>query len=737
MFLVATNLIIFLNALRAESNEKLQALVLQKPPECILEQIDKDLEIFKKQGISQESFNRSMHALGNEYEHSVRYNPSILTKSELKGNIVKQLDSLNYKYFVDAELQKIPTNAQIFPKEHANMDMNSLYEEAKRDNEGFWNKQADCLDWFHRWEKVLEWNPPYAQWFIGGKLNPCYNCLDRHLNTDNKDKTAILWEGERGETIALTYTELYESVNRFSNVLKAQGIKKGDCVAIYMPMIPEAVIAMLSCARIGAVHTVVFGGFSAEALKDRIIDADAKMVITADGGFRRGSIIPLKEAVDSALKDCPSVKNVIVVKHAIQPINMLEGRDLWYAPLMEQASDICAPEIMDAEDRLFILYTSGTTGKPKGIVHTCGGYMVGTTLTTKWVFDVKSSDVYWCTADIGWITGHSYVVYGPLSNGMTQFIYEGAPDWPQRDRFWSLINKYGVTILYTAPTAIRTFMKWGTEWLEKHDLSSLRILGSVGEPINPEAWNWYHTHVGYDKCPIVDTWWQTETGSIMISPIPGITFLKPGSATRPLPGIDIAIMNSDGSSTSSGLLAITSPWPSMLRGIHNDPERFMQTYWNKWEGKYYFTGDGATVDEDGYFWLTGRTDDVIKVSGHRLGSAEIESALVDHSSVAEAAAIGIDDMIKGHSIVTFVTVKEGIVADKSLEEILKRHVVQKIGALARPERIIFICELPKTRSGKIMRRLLRDIAEGRVLGDTTTLSDSSVINDIKNQYQDE
>lgn len=617
------------------------------------------------------------------------------------------------------------------------MHLPDLYIEAKRDIIAFWNKQAECLDWFKRWTKVLEWKPPYAKWFIGGKLNPCYNCLDRHLTSETKDKIAIFWEGERGETVSLTYAKLHDQVNRFSNVLKSQGIQKGDCVAIYMPMIPEAIIAMLSCARIGAVHTVVFGGFSADALKERILDAEAKIVITADGGFRRGAVIPLKVAVDEALLNCPEVKKVIVVKHVGQTINMLADRDFWYASLIANASAICEPEIMDAEDRLFILYTSGTTGKPKGIVHTCGGYMVGATLTTKWVFDVRPSDVYWCTADIGWITGHSYVVYGPLSNGMTQLIYEGAPDWPQKDRFWNLINKYGVTILYTAPTAIRTFMKWGTEWLEKHDLSSLRLLGSVGEPINPEAWNWYYTHVGYESCPIVDTWWQTETGSIMISPIPGITSLKPGSASHPLPGIDIAILNHEGNPSSTGLLAITSPWPSMLRGIHNDAERFEQTYWSKWEGKYYFTGDGATQDEDGYFWLTGRSDDVIKVSGHRIGSAEIESALVDYSSVAEAAVIGIEDKIKGHSIVAFVTVKDGIKADTVLMEILKQHVTKKIGTLARPERIIFICELPKTRSGKIMRRLLRDIAEGHVLGDTSTLSDPSVIKNIKNQYQDE
>lgn len=622
-------------------------------------------------------------------------------------------------------------------KQRANIQDYSLFDEARADREAFWARQAGCLEWFQPWSTILEWNPPYAKWFVGGKLNACYNCLDRHMKTEVRYKPAIIWEGERGDAVTLTYEELFGLVNRFSNVLKSIGIQKGDRVAIYMPMIPEAAVAMLSCARIGAIHTVVFGGFSSDALKDRILDAEAKLVITADGGFRRGNTIALKDAVDTAVAGCSCVEHVVVVKHAENTVSMKEGRDLWYDLLMNEASGECPAEEMDAEDQLFILYTSGTTGKPKGIIHTTGGYMVGATMSTRWVFDIKPTDIYWCTADIGWITGHTYVVYGPLSNGMTQLIYEGSPDWPQRDRFWTLIEKYGVTIFYTAPTAIRTFMKWGEEWVYKHDLSSLRLLGSVGEPINPEAWNWYYTHIGESRCPIVDTWWQTETGSILIAPIPGLTPLKPGSATMPLPGIEAAIFDADGHPASFGFLAITSPWPSMLRGIHNDPVRYEETYWKKWNGKYYFTGDGAKQDEDGFLWLTGRSDDVIKVSGHRIGSVEVESALVDYPSVAEAAAIAISDPIKGQSIVAFVTVKEGVKSDKQLEDTLKQHVVKKIGAIARPEKIIFIYELPKTRSGKIMRRLLRDIAEGRIVGDITTLSDPAVISEIKHRYQDQ
>jgi acetyl-CoA synthetase len=611
-------------------------------------------------------------------------------------------------------------------RKNANLQSNALFEEAARDREAFWEAQAKCLDWFTPWESVLEWNPPFAKWFAHGKLNACYNCLDRHMNTAVAQKTALIWEGERGEERSLSYEELFLEVCKFSNVLKSFGIQKGDKVAIYLPMIPEAVVAMLSCARIGAVHTVVFGGFSADSLKDRIIDADAKLLITADGGFRKGKVIPLKETADNALEGCPSIQNVVVVRRTHLPVPM-HSRDHWYDQLMNTASEKCAPEVMDAEDELYILYTSGTTGKPKGIVHTTGGYMVGVTMTTRWVFDIKPSDIYWCTADVGWVTGHSYVVYGPLSNGMTQLLYEGAPDFPERNRFWKLIEKYGVTILYTAPTAIRTFMKWGEEWPNSCDLSSLRLLGSVGEPINPEAWMWYYQHIGRENCPVIDTWWQTETGSIMIAPLPGLTPLKPGSATYPLPGIEMSIVD-------GGYLVINSPWPSMLRGIHGDPQRFRDTYWKKFGEGIYFTGDGAKRDADGYFWLAGRVDDVINVSGHRLGTMEIESALVDYQAVAEAAVIAISHPITGQAIVAFVTLKEKIQPGPELEQQLKAHVVKKIGAIARPERIIFICDLPKTRSGKIMRRLLRDIAEGRVVGDTTTLSDPSVIADVKHRF---
>lgn len=634
-----------------------------------------------------------------------------------------------------------PSSLVFFPSEEfrreANTQSMALFETAAQDREAFWAKQAECLEWFHPWDAVLEWTPPYAKWFKGGKLNASYNCLDRHLKTSVRHKLALIWEGERGEERSLTYEELHKEVGQFSNALKSLGVQKGDKVAIYLPMVPEAVVAMLSCARIGAVHTVVFAGFSSDSLRDRILDAEAKVLITADGGFRKGKIVPLKATVDTALQGVNCIQNVVVLQRSNQSISMQEGRDHWYHELMRGAAPECLPEIMDAEDELFILYTSGTTGKPKGIVHTTGGYLLGSTMTTRWVFDVKPSDIYWCTADVGWITGHSYVVYGPLSNGMTQLLYEGAPDFPERNRFWKLIEKYGVTILYTAPTAIRTFMKWGEEWPKECDLSSLRLLGSVGEPINPEAWMWYYTHIGQTQCPIVDTWWQTETGSIMIAPIPGLTPLKPGSATLPLPGITVSIFDDEGNPQNSGYLMITSPWPSMLRGIHKDPVRYEETYWKKGVNGYYFTGDGAKQDPDGYFWLSGRVDDVINVSGHRLGTMEIESALVDHKSVAEAAVIATSHAIKGQAIVAFVTLKEKAAHCEGLENELKQHVVNKIGALARPERILFICDLPKTRSGKIMRRLLRDIAEGRVVGDQTTLSDPSVIEEIKGKYQED
>ena len=630
----------------------------------------------------------------------------------------------------------------IFPpmdtfKEKANFQSSSIFEEAAKDKKTFWAKQAMCLDWITPWNEVLSWTPPHAKWFLGGKLNACYNCLDRHMKTETRYKTALLWEGEEGATKNLTYEDLFYEVNKLANVLKSLQVEKGDRVAIYLPMIPEAIVAMLACARIGAIHTVIFAGFSADSLKDRIMDAEAKILITADGSFRKGKTLPLKETVDEALQEISSLKDVIVIRHTNQPIVMQPLRDHWYDTLMESSSTNCPCEEMDAEDPLYILYTSGTTGKPKGIVHTTGGYMVGVTITMQWVFDIKPSDIYWCTADVGWVTGHSYIAYGPLSNGMTQLLYEGAPDYPEQNRFWKLIEKYGVTILYTAPTAIRTFMKWGEKWLKGCDLSSLRLLGSVGEPINPEAWLWYHTHIGQGKCPIVDTWWQTETGSIMMAPMPGLTPLKPGSATMPLPGIDMTILNEKGEADSSGYLAITSPWPSMLRGIYKDPLRYEKTYWQKWNGNTYFTGDGAKQDEDGYFWLMGRVDDVINVSGHRLGTMEIESALLDYKSTAEAAVIATSHPIKGQGIIAFVTLKDGIMPDDTLEGLIKQHIAKKIGAIARPEKVIFISDLPKTRSGKIMRRLLRDVAEGRVIGDVSTLSDPLVIQGIKEKYQED
>ena len=624
-------------------------------------------------------------------------------------------------------------------REKANVSDPSIYEKARNNPEAFWAEWADKLDWFKKWDKVLEWNPPFAKWFIGGKLNASYNCLDRHIKTPLKDKAALIWEGEPGDQRTLTYGDLYLEVNKLANAMKSLGVKKGDRVAIYMPMIPETVAAVLACSRIGAVHTVVFGGFSAEALKDRILDAQANLLITADGGWRRGTIVPLKNTADSAIKDCPSIKNVIVVQRANNEIPLQPGRDHWYHDLIKGADSYCEPERMDSEDLLFILYTSGTTGRPKGIIHTTGGYLTGVTATTHWVFDLKPEDVFWCTADIGWVTGHSYIVYGPLANGATEIIYEGSPDWPERNRFWKIIEKYKVTIFYTAPTAIRAFMKWGTEWLKGCDLSSLRLLGSVGEPINPEAWIWYHKNIGQGRCPVVDTWWQTETGSILISPLPGITALKPGSATQPLPGIEAKVVNDEGREigVGGGFLVLTQPWPSMLRGIYGDSERYQQTYFGRWNGKYYFTGDGAKKDEEGYHWLLGRVDDIMLVAGHNISTMEVESALVDHPKVAESAVVGIADEIKGQAIAAFVTLKEGNNPAKEIEEMLKAHVVTKIGAIARPSKIIFTHDLPKTRSGKIMRRLLRDVAEGRALGDVTTLADVGVVEALKKKYEEE
>jgi acetyl-CoA synthetase len=616
-----------------------------------------------------------------------------------------------------------------------------VYRRAAADPESFWASFAHELEWYEPWARVLEWQAPNAKWFAGGKLNASVNCLDRHVRGSRRNKAAIVWEGEPGDLRTLTYWDLYRQVSAFANVLKSFGVKRGDRVALYLPMIPELAIAMLACARIGAVHSVVFGGFSAESLRDRINDAQAVLLVTADGGYRRGHIVPLKQMADEALRDTPSIKHVIVVQRqagAPIPVEIDEGRDHWYHRLMQHAPLECEPERMDAEDMLYILYTSGTTGKPKGIVHTTGGYLTGVYATTKWVFDLREDDVYWCTADIGWVTGHSYVVYGPLANGATVLMYEGAPDWPQKDRFWDLVDRHGVTIFYTAPTAIRAFMRWGTEWPARHDLSTLRLLGSVGEPINPEAWVWYHLNIGRERCPIVDTWWQTETGMIMITPLPGITSTKPGSATLPFPGITAEVRNQQGQPVAEGggLLTLTKPWPAMLRGIYGDPERFVKQYFSQWSDGAYFTGDGARIDEDGYYWLLGRVDDVLNVAGHRLGTMEVESALVDHPRVAEAAVVGRPHEIKGQAVAAFVTLKEGTKASEGLADELKEHVVRKIGAIAKPDQVLFAADLPKTRSGKIMRRLLRDIASGKALGDTTTLADPGVVAKLKAEYEE-
>ena len=622
----------------------------------------------------------------------------------------------------------------------------SIYEAAAHDPEAYWAKQAESLTWYQRWNKVLEWNAPRAKWFLGGKINVSYNCIDRHIDTPRRNKAAIVWEGEPGDRRTLTYWDLYVEVQKFANVLKKLGVRRGDRVAIYMPLIPEAAIAMLACTRIGAIHSVVFGGFSPESLRDRINDAKAKVLITADGGYRRGQIVPLKRNTDKALEECMTIEHVVVVQRRPGAVGdeafatMREGRDHWWHRLMADASAKCEPAKMEAEDVLYILYTSGTTGKPKGIVHTTGGYLVGCATTTRIVFDLKDNDVFWCTADIGWVTGHSYVVYGPLANGATVVMYEGAPDWPEKDRFWDLCERHGVTILYTAPTAIRAFMKWGDQWPAKHDLSRLRLLGSVGEPINPEAWMWYQEHIGGGRCPIVDTWWQTETGAIAISPLPGITETKPGSATIPLPGFSAELLDSNANviPVGGGLLALTKPWPSMLRTIWGDDERYVQTYFSKWAGRpdLYFPGDGAKRDDDGYFWILGRVDDVLNVAGHRIGTMEVESALVEHPAVAEAAVVGRTHELKGQALAAFVTLREGFKQSHELRDELRNFVAEKIGAIARPDDILFSADLPKTRSGKIMRRLLRDIAEGRALGDTTTLADPNVVASLKEQYEE-
>ena len=612
----------------------------------------------------------------------------------------------------------------------------SIYAEAARNPVRFWEGRARELAWFKPWKKALEWKPPYAKWFVGGTLNVAHNCLDRHVTTARRTKAALIWEGEPGDSRTLTYWDLYREVKRFAAALTRHGVRKGDRVTIYMPMVPEVAIAMLACARIGAPHSVIFGGFSPESVRDRIHDADSRLVITADGGWRRGAIVPLKKNTDDALTECPGVGTVIVLKRTGQAVDMQPGRDVWWDDFVKGIEPDCPAEPMDSEDLLYLLYTSGSTGKPKGIVHTTGGYLTGIAATHRWVFDIREEDVYWCTADVGWVTGHSYVVYGPLANGATTVMYEGTPDFPDKDRFWRIIEKHGITICYTAPTAIRTFMRWGEQYPRRCNLSSLRLLGTVGEPINPEAWVWYWKVIGGGRCPVVDTWWQTETGHILITPLPGVTILKPGSATRPFPGIDAEVLDEQGRPAKSGYLVLRKPWPGMLRGIWGDPDRFVKQYWSNYDNVY-FTGDGAKRDEDGYFWLLGRVDDVMNVSGHRVSTMEVESALVDHKQVAEAAVIGKPHDIKGQAIAAFVTVKTGVDGSRELQDELKAHVAKKIGSLARPDDIIFSAELPKTRSGKIMRRLLRDIAEGRALGDTTTLADPAVVAALKKQYEEE
>ena len=658
---------------------------------------------------------------------------------------------------VEATIEDYFSEDRVFPpaegfRSQAVVSDPAIYERAEADWQGFWAEQAGALDWFRPWDTVLQWELPFARWFDGGTLNVSYNCLDRHVAAGRGDKVAFHWEGEPGDTRTITYAQLLVDVSRFANTLRGLGVGRGDRVAIYMPMIPELPVAMLACTRLGAVHSVVFGGFSSDALRDRILDAQARVVITADGGWRRGTAVGLKANVDAAVRESPCVDHVVVARRVgaeggeggegADAAPMTDGRDHWWHELLSgedpaaggPPSDDCEPEHMDAEDLLFILYTSGTTAAPKGIMHTTGGYLTQAAFTHKVVFDLHpDTDVYWCAADIGWVTGHSYIVYGPLANGATSVMYEGTPDFPDRDRWWSIVERYGVTILYTAPTAIRTFMKWGAELPARHDLSSLRVLGSVGEPINPEAWMWYHTNIGGERCPVVDTWWQTETGAIMIAPLPGITTAKPGSATFPLPGIAAEVVDEEGNGVprGGGYLTLTRPWPSMLRGIYGDPERYRDTYWSRFDGRY-FAGDGAKVDEDGYLWLLGRVDDVMNVSGHRISTTEVESALVDHPAVAESAVVGAADPTSGQAIVAFVTLRAdaGEPNDERGQE-LRAHVAEKIGPIARPKTVVFTDELPKTRSGKIMRRLLRDVAEGRVLGDTTTLADPAVVDEIR------
>jgi acetyl-CoA synthetase len=616
-------------------------------------------------------------------------------------------------------------------------DYNRLWTRAKDDPAGFWGEMAANLHWFRKWDKVLDGTMPNTKWFVGGKLNASYNCLDRHLETWRKNKAAIIWEGEPGDSRVLRYQDLHREVCRFANVLKKLGIKSGDRVTLYMPMIPELVISMLACARIGATHSIIFGGFSADAISDRNNDAQAKLIITADGGWRRGKEIPLKQTVDESLEKSPTIEKTVVVRRTGSQVNMVPDRDYWWHELMAGTSAECDAAELDAEHPLYLLYTSGSTGKPKGILHSTAGYLLGTLMTSRWVFDLKDEDTYWCTADVGWVTGHSYIVYGPLAAGATVVMYEGAPNWPDEGRFWQIIEKYQVNILYTAPTAIRAFVKWGDQWPAKYDLSSLRLLGSVGEPINPEAWMWYQRVIGQGRCPIVDTWWQTETGSIMISPLPGVTPTKPGSCTKPLPGIVPDIVSKSGASlpaNQGGLLVVRQPWPSMLRTLYGDHDRFVRTYFSEVKGCY-FTGDGARRDEDGYYWVMGRVDDVLNVAGHRLSTMEIESALVSHPRVAEAAVVGYPHELKGEGICCFVTLKQGD-GENALKEELKGHVRKHIGALATPDNIRFTSSLPKTRSGKIMRRLLRDIAAGKEqVGDTSTLEDYGVLAKLRSEEE--
>ena len=639
----------------------------------------------------------------------------------------------------ERNIEDLLSENRVFPPPPAFMERAiasdaAIYARAEADPVGFWEEQADRLSWFRRWDTAMEWNPPWVKWFVGGSLNVAYNCLDRHVEAGGGDKVAYHWEGEPGDRRTITYRELYEETCRFANGLKALGVRKGDRVAIYLGMVPELPVAMLACARIGAAHSVVFGGFSAEALKDRINDAQAKVLITADGGYRRGQIVPLKTSADDALVDCPSIEHVVTVRRTGTEHPFVQGRDLWYHELIADQPTECPCEEMDAEDLLYLLYTSGTTGKPKGIAHTTGGYLTQVASTHRMIFDIHEDDVYWCAADIGWVTGHSYIVYGPLANHTTGIIYEGAPDWPAKDRLWEIAERYGATILYTAPTAIRAFMRWGTEFPKSHDLSSLRLLGSVGEPINPEAWIWYWTFIGGERCPVVDTWWQTETGAILITPLPGITPLKPGSATRPFPGIAADIVDETGASVplgGGGYLVLRHPWPAISRTIWGDEDRYVQTYFSRFGPDVYVAGDGAKRDAEGYFWLLGRIDDVMNVAGHRLSTYEIESALVDDPKVAEAAVVSRPDDVVGEAIVAFVTLKSEFVGDEAMAGELREHVAEMIGKIARPHAIIFTNDLPKTRSGKIMRRLLRDVAHGRALGDVTTLANAEIVGQIR------